>query len=209
MAQKVVQGLVKIALALRHQAWEHAYPHALTPTQAQILAYLLSRDPQGVRVLEIARVLAVKPPTASDAVDALVRKGLVRKRHGPQDRRAREVRLTDAGRRVAHRAALWPDFLAKVVEGLSSQEQAALLQVLLKVIRTLQERGEIPPSRMCLSCMYFRPFAHPDPDRPHHCAFVDAPFGIPHLRLDCPDHLAADAQTASRLWDAFHGGRAG
>ncbi|MER3418788.1 MAG: MarR family transcriptional regulator, partial [Chloroflexota bacterium] len=29
--------------------------------------------------------------------------------------------------------------------------------------------------------------------RPHHCAFVDAPFGDRSIRLDCPDHAPAIA----------------
>jgi hypothetical protein len=30
-------------------------------------------------------------------------------------------------------------------------------------------------------------------DRPHHCRFVDAPFGDSELRLDCVDHQTARA----------------
>jgi len=194
--QKVVQGLMKIALALRHRAWQHAYPYALTPTQAQILIELLRRDPQAVPVSEVARALAVTLPTASDAVEALVRKGLLCKRLRPQDRRARELSLTPAGRRLARRVRLWPDFLLEALEDLSSEERSVLLRALMRTIRVLQERGEISPSRMCLTCIYFRPNVHPDPVRPHHCAFVDAPFGDLHLRMDCPDHVAGG--TASR-----------
>jgi hypothetical protein len=71
------------------------------------------------------------------------------------------------------------------------------------MIRTLQERGRIPVARMCVSCRYFQPFRYPDPDRPHHCAFVDAPFGDGELRLDCPDHAAAPAEQAARTWRTF------
>ncbi len=193
IAQKVVQGLVKLGLTLRHRAWQHAYPHALTPTQVQILTYLLSREPQAVPVSEVAQALAVTLPTASDAVEALVRKGLVSKRTSPQDRRSRALSLTPAGRRLARRLRLWPDVLLEAVEGLAPEERSVLLRALLKMIRALQERGEIPLARMCFTCAYFRPNVHPDPLRPHHCAFVDAPLGEVHLRLDCPDHRPAEA----------------
>ena len=46
-------------------------------------------------------------------------------------------------------------------------------------------------SRMCLDCRFFRPDVHDDPARPHHCAFVDAPFGDAQLRIDCADHQPA------------------
>jgi hypothetical protein len=45
---------------------------------------------------------------------------------------------------------------------------------------------------MCVTCRYFRPHVHSDPERPHHCAFVDAPFGDRALRLDCRDHEAKE-----------------
>jgi hypothetical protein len=67
----------------------------------------------------------------------------------------------------------------------------------------LQERGAIPVAKMCVTCRYFRPNVHPDPERPHHCAFVDAPFGDRSLRLDCPDQEPAPSKERSRLWKAF------
>jgi hypothetical protein len=71
------------------------------------------------------------------------------------------------------------------------------------MIRTLQVRGRIPVARMCVSCRFFRPYRHDHPTTPHHCAFVDAPFGDGELRLDCPDHLPAPAAQAERTWHAF------
>lgn len=206
-ARRVVQGLGKVALALRHQAWEHAQPRALTPTQAQILTDLLARGQAGARVSEVAEALAVTLPTASDAVAALVAKGLVRKAPAPEDRRARRLLLTPAGERAARRAALWPDFLLGAVGALTPQEQAVLLRALQKMIRTLQAQGRIAPSRMCVTCTYFRPHVHPDPHRPHHCAFVDAPFGDGHLRIDCPDHRTADPRVQAETWARFVGQR--
>ena len=46
---------------------------------------------------------------------------------------------------------------------------------------------------MCLTCRFFVSRAHPaDPVRPHHCNFVDQPFGDAELRVTCPDHETAD-----------------
>jgi hypothetical protein len=91
----------------------------------------------------------------------------------------------------------------EAVGELSAAEQAAFLRGLVAMIRTLQERGRIPVARMCVSCTFFRPFRHDDRTRPHHCAFVDAPFGDGKLRLDCPDHAAAQAEQAEEAWRVF------
>jgi hypothetical protein len=59
----------------------------------------------------------------------------------------------------------------------------------MKMIRALQDGGQIPLSRMCVTCRYFRENAH-EQGPPHHCAFVDAPLGVAELRMDCNEHEA-------------------
>ena len=159
----------------------------------------------------MAAQLGVTAPTASDSVATLHRKGLVTKEPVAGDGRAVLVRLTPAvlvrltpaGVGEAASAAAWPDFLLEAVDELSADEQAAFLRGLITMIRTLQVRGRIPVARMCVSCTFFLPYRYDDPARPHHCAFVDAPFGDGELRLDCPDHAAASAEQAARTWHAF------
>lgn len=196
IARRVAVGLAKIGLALRSQAWQEAAGRGLTPTQGQVLALLLgSTGP--LRLSQLAEGLGVTAATASDAVQALVAKGLVRKERSREDARALAVSLTSAGREEAARAASWPDFLLSAIDELSAAEKEVFLEGLIKMIRALQERGQIPVARMCVTCRFFRPNAHPDPDRPHHCAFVNAPFGGRSLRIDCPDHQSAETGAAA------------
>jgi len=199
----VAQALGRIGTALRSEAWEEAMSRGLTPTQAQILGYLRFRGRQGARVSEVAEALAVTLATASESTDALARKGLVRKARVAEDGRGRLVVLTPAGQREAQRLASWPEFLLRAVRALPQGEQAALLRVLLRTIRELQKAGRIPVSHMCVACHYFRPYAHPDPGAPHHCDFVDAPFGDGLLRLECPDYVPADPAQAEENWRRF------
>ncbi|MCS6954337.1 MAG: helix-turn-helix domain-containing protein [Bryobacterales bacterium] len=199
---RLAAGLAKIGLALRNRAWREAGGRGLTPTQGQILA-LLARRAAPLTLGEIARELAVTPATASDAVEALRAKRLVRKGRSRQDRRTLAVALTARGRAEARRAASWADFLAQAAGELDATEQAVLLRALIKMIRALQERGEIPVARMCVTCRFFRPHRYPDPLRPHHCDFVNAPFGDRQLRLDCADHVPAPAPDAAFVWQSF------
>lgn len=202
-AERVAQALERISTALRSGAWEEAMARGLTPTQVQILGYLRFRGSRGARMAEVADALAVSPATASESTDALVRKGLVRKARVVEDRRARLVVLTPAGRREAERLAGWAEFLLVALRQLTESEQAALLRVLLQTIRELQKAGRVPVSRMCVTCRYFRPYAHPDPHTPHHCEFVDAPFGDGLLRVECPDHEPADPVQEEENWRRF------
>ena len=83
----------------------------------------------------------------------------------------------------------------------------AFLKGLMKVIRTLQQQGEISVARMCVSCRFFRPHQHEDPAQPHHCDYVNAPIGDQALRLDCPEYEMASVSQAKELWERFNNGR--
>jgi DNA-binding MarR family transcriptional regulator len=200
--KRVTIGLAKIGMALKQQAWAEAGGRGLTPTQGQVLA-LLRANPRGMRLGALAEQLGVTAATTSDSVTALHRKGLVTKEPTAGDRRGIVVLLTPTGSREAAAAAAWPDFLLEAVGELSTAEQATFLRALVAMIRTLQEKRRIPVARMCVSCRFFRPLVHNDPVRPHHCAFVDAPFGDGELRLDCSDHSAASADQAAQNWQVF------
>ena len=200
--KRVTIGLAKIGMALKQQAWAEAGGRGLTPTQGQVLA-LLRANPRGMRLGALAEQLGVTAATTSDSVTALHRKGLVTKEPTAGDRRGIVVLLTPTGSREAAAAAAWPDFLLEAVGELSTAEQANFLRALVAMIRTLQEKRRIPVARMCVSCRFFRPLVHNDPVRPHHCAFVDAPFGDGELRLDCSDHSAASADQAAQNWQVF------
>lgn len=201
LPQRVMVGLNKLSLALRSQAWRQRERQGLTPTQAQMLALLQARG--ALRLSALAAGLGIKASTASVAVETLVGKGLLDKQPVPDDGRAVAIALSPAGRRQAEQSGLWPDFLLRAVETLDPLEQAVLLKALIKMIRSLQLRGEIPIARMCVTCRYFRPRVHADPETPHHCALVDAPFGDRHLRLDCNEHETAAPELAAIHWQRF------
>lgn len=198
--RRIATGLHKLGLALKHQEWTRASEHGLSPTQGQILALL---DADGaLRASDVGARLGIGLPTISEAVTTLVAKGFVRRTPDASHPRARLLRLTAAGRRRSVQTRAWPELLTQAVGVLSTAEQATLLTALMKMIRTLQEQGQIPVQRMCVTCTHFRPHVR-DGETPHHCAFVDAPMGAPHLRLDCTDHGAASAEHARLLWARF------
>lgn len=201
LERRIATALAKVGTALKHQSLQNAGERGLSPLQAQILVQLHLSG--GERPSDLADRLAVRLPTISDSVRVLVDKGLVDRQRDADDARATRLVLTEAGRTEARRAAGFSDFLASAVEAMSAPEQEVFLNGMLKMIRTLEERGQIPLSSMCVSCTHFRPNAHPREDRPHHCAFVDAPLGARHLRLECHEHEAAAAPQAAAQFLRF------
>jgi DNA-binding MarR family transcriptional regulator len=70
----------------------------LTLSQYGLLQPLAAGDPE--RVLALAKQAGIAPPTASRILDVLERRGVVRRRRNPNDRRAVEVTLTPRGREL-------------------------------------------------------------------------------------------------------------
>jgi DNA-binding MarR family transcriptional regulator len=188
--QSILIGLAKVSLALKSQSWQDAGTHGVSPTQAQILALLQAKGNEGMRLSEVAAGLAVTPATASDAVRVLDQKGLVQKMRSTEDARAISIVLTPQGRTLAERTSCWSDLLLGAVDELSAPEQTVFLGGLTKMIRKLQESGQIPIAKMCVTCRFFQSNLYADGDKPHHCDFVNAPFGDRDLRLECQDQIA-------------------
>lgn len=207
VCRRLVAGLAKIGLVMRHRAWMQGETTGLTPTQAQVLVLLAGRSRLGLPVSAIASELALSQPTISDAVTALSQKGLVAKKRSVDDARIVRISLTRKGRGMAGEVADWPDALSRAVQALDDSERASFAAVLVKMIYALQLDGQIPISRMCPTCTYFRPNVHGDQTRPHHCAYVDAPLGNTDLRFDCTDHQMLPPPDRQRIWNLFIGGK--
>lgn len=200
---QLATGLAKLGLVMRQHAWASSEHSGLTPTQGQILATLHARGGEGLSVSTLARELAVTQPTVSDAIAALHRKKLVTKAPSESDARVVLVSLSAAGTRAARSGSQWPDQLLAAINVLDEHERGVFIRGLLKMIHALVEAGQIPVSRMCTSCVHFRPHAHQAKDRPHHCALVNAPLGESNLRIDCREHEGVAPDQRPKLWQLF------
>lgn len=199
---RIAEGLERIAMALRADDWVRARTAGVTPTQLAILRLLDGRH-RGWTVKDLSLHLGVSQPTATDSILALERKALIEKRADPADGRAVCIVITSAGRAVVRAGHETAGAVDRATSALDDDDQEQLLVQLVSVIRQLQEQGAIPIQRMCVSCRYFRPYAHANAAQPHHCNFVDAAFGQQDLRIDCRDHETADPPARAATWGAF------
>lgn len=185
--QTIATGLARIFTVMRSQAWARAFSEGITPTQSDILTLLSTR--QGpLRLSVIADQLAITAATASEAVSTLVGKGLVEKVRASDDRRAIALSLSVKGKELAASAGEYSGLLSMSLQALTPAELSTLLSLIVKIIKAMQDRGEISATRMCVSCDYYAAAQHDDPLLPHYCNLVGAPFADRHLRLDCPEH---------------------
>ena len=185
LSRRVTAALGKLGLALRSEARAGASSRGMSPTQGEILLFLL-RSP-GSSLSEVAEALSVTRPTVSDAVDTLVRKGFVTKNKAERDPRILSLVLTEAGTAEAQLATGWPDKLHGAVDTLSKEEQAVWFRGLVKMIDRLREGGSIQAVRMCTACKHFRRNASANASAPHRCALLEIDFSDLDLRIECPE----------------------
>jgi DNA-binding MarR family transcriptional regulator len=184
LADRLTTGLVRVAVAADKT---DAVGLERTVAQQQALL-LLARRAQEYSLSRLATELGMPIPAAQAALATLCREGLVSMEPDPSySPHELRVALTERGRAAAPGFLNWADALLTELDELSEDDQRRLLQVVTNQILALQQRGQIPITKMCVTCRFFDGYAHVGTPEPHHCRLVDAPFGYRQLRLRCPD----------------------
>ena len=136
---EAVLGASRVLVAVAARSLAEVAEEVTLP-QYRALVVLAAKGPQ--RVASLAEALGVTPPTATRMCDRLVRKGLVRRRTAPEDRREVRLRLTAAGQELvaavtARRRAEIAQLLAKI----SPADQVAMVALFGRLARAA---GEVP-----------------------------------------------------------------
>ncbi len=189
--KKIVAALERLSQAYRVLLQEEAQGRGLSPIQARFLVHLLYHSDELGRVGRLAEEFGLSRATVSDAVRTLEAKGLVRRESWPRDGRVATLRLTPAGEEAAVGLSGWTDVVEEQLGSFAPEEKEAAMRFLMRLISALQGAGVITVARMCVTCRFFRPDAHPGSASPHHCALLDLPLSAADLRIDCPEHEPA------------------
>lgn len=137
-AEGVADGLADafwaVTRRLRHRTREALAPWDVTPGQSRALKVLIRHGE--LRLSALAEHLRIAPRSATEVVDDLEARGLVRRRPDPADRRATLVALTEEGTRTgaaihAARRAAAEDLFGGLAP--ADREQLA------RILRTLRD----------------------------------------------------------------------
>lgn len=189
---KLAGALDRAGHALEAELRRAARANGLTATQARVLLRL-SAEPVGRhRVGTLAAEFDVRQPTVSDAVSALERKGLVRRRAARDDGRAVDLELTARGRGVAAAMGTWDERVRAALGRLTRARREAILPILLELLADLNRDGVIAEARMCTTCRFFDRRAGSAP----YCKLLQLELEPAELRVDCPEHEPRPAAAA-------------
>jgi DNA-binding MarR family transcriptional regulator len=137
IATVLTTSRVFVAIAARSLA---SIESDVTLPQYRLLVVLAAHGPQGLGAL--AEFLAVNASTATRMCDRLVRKGLIRRRTSPSDRREVRLALTEKGRDlVDHATRQRRRELSGLLESVPGEEQRHLVRALAYINSAA---GEVP-----------------------------------------------------------------
>ena len=132
-AQSTLRKFRTIFSAVRqHTQWVEAQC-GISGAQLWVLYELAARP--GLRVSELANALAIKRSTASNLLDKIEQRGLIRRERGSPDQRAVHLYLTDAGVAIMAKAPQPAQgVLIDSLNRLSADELAALDRGLSRLV---------------------------------------------------------------------------
>ncbi|MFT4076928.1 MAG: MarR family transcriptional regulator [Asticcacaulis sp.] len=103
---------------------------------------LLGRLDDGVRQSALAEALGVEPPSLVPLLDQLERAELLERRPCLEDKRAKTLHLTPAGRDLAARAEIAADSVrSQLLGGISATDLETTARVLARFQRNMDDRG--------------------------------------------------------------------
>jgi DNA-binding MarR family transcriptional regulator len=184
--RQLATGLSRVAVAV-HAAEGPTADLERTIAQQQVLL-LLSRRSEIYPLADLSADLGMSSQDTMSAVSTLTREGLVSMDPSPSFApQSVRVALTEYGRAQSPELLNWAADLLAELHNLDHEGQHQLLAVVSDQIRRLQRDGQIPVTKMCVTCRFFDGYAHPGSAEPHHCWLIDKPFGHQQLRLRCPE----------------------
>jgi DNA-binding MarR family transcriptional regulator len=117
--------------------------HDLTPVQYAALAAIGTNH--GVDQVTLAGLIAYDRTTITGVVDRLVQKGLVVRQESSRDRRARELKITDTGRRTLRSITPAVEAAQRIMlRGLTEKEAKEFMRLLQKATAAVNELSRAP-----------------------------------------------------------------
>lgn len=184
---RIALTLIENGIATQANKTISARGEGLPTLQASLLIHMHTFNGNGSTVGVLADMMQLTPPTISDSMKALVRKGYLTRQKSEEDGRVAYFHLTKKGGDLAGRLESWADPIEESIRGLTRKQQLDLLGALTRVLRDQVDAGFTPAEAMCVSCGYFKSVS--EEGHRFYCERLDELLSLEDLCTDCPNHI--------------------
>lgn len=139
MGDKQVAKIMQLMVQLRHVMHQQnkQCKDGISFTQLAVLYFIMDR--KAVPMKDIAKELAITPPSATVFVETLFKEGLIARHSEEKDRRAVMLKLTRKGTQfLKDNFKRMTEQIEQVMERLDQEEQKMFAQILEKIIKSYQ-----------------------------------------------------------------------
>ena len=182
---RIIAAMERISQAFRVLLWNESKELSLSPTQIQILIFLMFHSEEKRKVSYLAEEFNMTKATISDSIKVLEQKKFIRKEYEPHDTRRYIIYLTTKGLEIAKRTASFTNQIQEPIARLLAEDKENLLISLMSIIQHLNKTGVITIQRMCKTCVHFSPGSG---KTQHFCNLLNQKLLDRDLRIDCPEH---------------------
>mgnify|MGYP002622093910 FL=1 len=134
--ERIVILIKKLALVSDKQALSILAPIDLTPSQYKIVKYLIKRENEPVRQVDIERYYSMTNPAVTGIVKNMEAKGWITREQNPEDSRSKLIRLTPMALSRKEELYSYGDRIENaLIRDLTEEEQDTLVRLLGKLIR--------------------------------------------------------------------------
>lgn len=127
-----VRSTAEVLSYVSHKIYLSGFSHGLKPAQWVALRYFSMINPTASTVTDFARQVGCTKGTASRTVNHLIRRGLLRKRDNPADKRSHFLEMTENGEAYMQRDPI--QILERDLNKLSEEDRVLLQNVLVKLL---------------------------------------------------------------------------
>jgi DNA-binding MarR family transcriptional regulator len=128
VTDRLVSAMLMILEKTRTRPWRRLGQRDKGSLQESVLRYLATQAGQCATMIRIAAGTGTQPPSATQSVKQLYRKGLVTRRQDPHDHRITLITLSTRGRKTVKQPASWDKAIRNAYQGLIETEGALLLR---------------------------------------------------------------------------------
>lgn len=142
LGKELMMNLMKFR-RLPHKQHEHSGIHPGERHALFMILRLTRNHPEGIRISDISKALNVAPPTVTQKIRSLEKKGMVRRVHSEKDRRTVLITLSNkAKEHLDHVHDEWLDRCIELVEYLGEKESRQFLSTLSRSFEYFQNRKD-------------------------------------------------------------------
>ena len=136
-AEELASLMFMAGRLMREQTVGHGAHCSISIAQIKILS--IAKDGETPTMKEVAQSLLITSPSATAAINQLVKNGHLERIHDESDRRVIRLKITDKGKKTYDdHYKIFIEKIAEVLKHLNNQEKAAFAGIFKKIIKAYQ-----------------------------------------------------------------------